>query len=598
MTLATGSVLRNRYRIEELLGSGGMGAVYRAYDTELHQPVAIKENIVAAPGILPERFGTRRRQFQQEAVMLAGLHHPNIPGVVDHFDTPDGNQYLVMDYVEGEDLATIIAQKGSLGEAEAIAWVGQVCDALDYLHGQSPPVIHRDIKPQNIKVTSRGQVFLVDFGIAKLGGLDSKTTRGALSVTPGFSPPEQYAMLGTDARSDVYSLGATLYALLTGEVPPDSISLQGGEVQLVPPRHMNTTISPAVQQAVLKAMEPKRSDRPQTVAEFWQMLSTVSGVPEAKTVALADEGTVPGAGARGELDTLAGKAGLWRAVRSFVTTKNNLRLILLGAGAIAVLVAALALSLSKPKAQHAASDTTLPVVAVEASPTEFATETVVPPTPAAVATRPEFTVSEVGDALLLPGVLIAATGTAEARLVATQDAKDVTATRQAGRFLDCDKIELEVLEPLVSVQTVAIAVANVELTWRVRNTSTAFECQWGESGQESQVLRAVLVGGVSDGSTPVRLKWVQNDEYDLSLDVQLSPGSYLLSWRLLLPKTSSPDGPTLDARVSVIALTPRPTVTPTQTPCPSIDYACHCRTECVGRDCTVVCDECTIVKCK
>ncbi len=598
MTLATGSVLRNRYRIEELLGSGGMGAVYRAYDTELHQPVAIKENIVAALGIPPERFGTRRRQFQQEAAMLAGLHHPNIPGVVDHFDTPDGNQYLVMDYVEGEDLATIIAQKGSLGEAEAIAWVGQVCDALDYLHGQSPPVIHRDIKPQNIKVTSRGQVFLVDFGIAKLGGLDSKTTRGALSVTPGFSPPEQYAMLGTDARSDVYSLGATLYALLTGEVPPDSISLQGGEVQLVPPRHMKTTISPAVQQAVLKAMEPKRNDRPQTVAEFWQMLSTVSGVPEAKTIALADEGTVPGAGTRGKLDRLAGKAGLWRAVRSFVTTKNNLRLILPGAGAIVVLVAALALSLSKPKAQPAAGDTTLPVVAVEASPTESATETFVPPTPATAATTPEFTVSEVEGAPLLPGVLVAATGTAEARLIATQQAMDVTATRQAGRFLDCDKIELQVLEPLVSVQTVAVAVANVELTWRVRNTSTAFECQWGESGQESQVLRAVLVGGASDGSTPVRLKWVQNDEYDLSLDVQLSPGSYLLSWRLLLPKTSSPDGPTLDARVSVIALTPRPTVTPTQTPCPSIDYACHCRTECVGRDCTVVCDECTIVKCK
>ncbi len=597
MTLATGSVLRNRYRIEELLGSGGMGAVYRAYDVELHQLVAIKENIVAAPGILPDRFGTMRRQFQQEATMLASLHHPNIPGVVDHFDAPDGNQYLVMDYVEGEDLATIIARQGSLGEAEAIAWVGQVCNALDYLHSRTPPIIHRDIKPQNIKVTSRGQVFLVDFGIAKLGGSDRKTTKGALSVTPGFSPPEQYAMQGTDARSDVYSLGATLYALLTGEVPPDSISLQGGEVQLVPPRHMNAAISPAVQQAVLKAMEPKRIDRPQTVAQFWQMLNSVSGVPEAKTIALADAGTVPGADALGKPNGLAGSAGLVRVVRSFVTTKNNLRLILLGAGAIVVLVAALALSLSKPQAQPAGGDTTLPVVAIQNSPTGTATETFVPPTPEAVATRREIVLSDIEAAPLLPGVLAAATGTADARFIETQQAMDVTATRLAARFLDCDKIELQVLQPLVSVQTVAVAVANVELTWRVRNTSTAFDCQWGEKGQESQVLRAVLVGGLSDSGTPVRLKWVQDDEYDLSLDVQLSPGSYLLSWRLLLPKTKLPDGPTLGARVGVIALTPRPTATPTQTPCPSIDYPCHCRTECVGRVCTTVCDECTIVKC-
>ena len=121
-------------------------------------------------------------------------------------------------------------------EAEVVAWVGQVCNALEYLHHQDPPIIHRDIKPQNIKVTSKGQVFLVDFGIAKTGDESSRTTKGALSVTPGFSPPEQYTRAGTDARSDVYSLGATLYALLTGQVPPDSVSLQGGEVNLVPLR--------------------------------------------------------------------------------------------------------------------------------------------------------------------------------------------------------------------------------------------------------------------------------------------------------------------------------------------------------------------------
>jgi hypothetical protein len=343
-------------------------------------------------------------------------------------------------------------------------------------------------------------------------------------------------------------------------------------------------------------MEPKRIDRPQTVAQFWQMLNSITGVPEAKTIALADAGTGPEADAGGKPNGLAGNAGLVRVVRSFVTTKNNLRLILLGASAIVVLVVALALGLSKPQAQPA-GDATLPVVAIQNSPTGTATETFVPPTPGAVATRREIVLRDTEAAPFLRGVLAAATGTADARLIETQQAMDVTATRQAARFLDCDKIELQVLQPLVSVQTVAVAVANVELTWRVRNTSTAFECQWGQKGQESQVLRAALVGGLGDSGTPVRLKWVQDDEYDLSLDVQLSPGSYLLGWRLVLPKTKLPDGPTLGARVGVIALTPRPTATPTQTPCPSINYPCQCRTECVGRDCTRVCDECTILKC-
>src|SRR5512136_835446 len=316
MTLVAGNVVHNRYRIEQLLGSGGMGAVYRAYDMRLHQVVAVKENIGTVPGIRSDVNEARRRQFQREASVLASLHHPNIPGVIDHFVATDGNQYLVMDYVEGEDLAQVLVQKGALPEMEAIAWIGQVCNALGYLHRHNPPIVHRDVKPQNIKVTSKGQVFLVDFGIAKVGGVDSRTTRGALSVTPGFSPPEQYAMIGTDSRSDIYSLGATLYALLTGQVPPDSVSLQSGEAKLVPPRQMNADISLAVQQAVLKAMETRRSDRTQTVTEFWRMLRAESGELEAKTIVLADQGAIPTAGGRGKRDDLADRLGLRRVAGS------------------------------------------------------------------------------------------------------------------------------------------------------------------------------------------------------------------------------------------------------------------------------------------
>jgi len=276
MALVIGTTLENRYRIEELLGQGGMGAVYRAYDTRLQQAVAIKENTMAVPGISLEVVEASRRQFEREALMLARLRHPNLPRVIDHFVTPEGNQYLVMDFIEGDDLAHIIARGGPLPEAQAIAWISQACSALEYLHTQDPPIIHRDIKPQNIKVTPKGQVFLVDFGIAKIGEV-SKTMTGALGVTPGFSPPEQYAMTGTDARSDIYALGATLYALLTAQTPPESVVREFGEKQLVPPRQLNNTVSPAVQQAVFKAMETRPTNRPQSVVEFRRMLERPEG---------------------------------------------------------------------------------------------------------------------------------------------------------------------------------------------------------------------------------------------------------------------------------------------------------------------------------
>ena len=595
MTLVAGSVVQNRYRIEQLLGAGGMGAVYRAYDIRQHQLVAVKENIGTIPGVRTDVNEARRRQFEREASVLASLHHPNIPGVIDHFVTADSNQYLVMDYIEGEDLAQIIVQKGPLPETDAIAWIGQVCNALGYLHRHNPPIVHRDIKPQNIKVTPKGQVFLVDFGIAKVGGSDSKTTRGALSVTPGFSPPEQYAMIGTDVRSDIYSLGATVYALLTGQVPPDSVSLQSGEAKLVPPRQMNAAISPTVQQAVLKAMETRRSDRTQTVTEFWRMLRAESSELEAKTIVLADQAAIPKAGALGKRNDLAEKLGLWRIAGSMAWVKNNLRVILLGMGATVVLAVALGLSLSKPQIQGADSGTTLSAVAIQPSPTETATPTIATPSPEAFVTRTEVALSQTTVIPIISGGPAAATGTAEALATATQQAMDEAATRQAARLLDCDKIDFAILQPPVEARTVApgaVNVVNVELTWHVKNNATEFACQWGQAGEESQLLRATRVGEPGSTGTPVKLKWIQDDEYDLSLVVLLSQGSYALSWRLLLPKTSLPGGPALAAQVLVGALTRYPTQTPTVTSCPTITYDCKCRQVCVGRDlCTTVCDD-------
>ena len=276
MPLAIGAVLENRYRIEALLGEGGMGAVYRARDLRIRQDVAIKENRMASPA--------SARQFEREAVVMAGLRHPNLPRLTDHFVTPDGAQYLVMDYIEGQDLGQILAHSGPLDEARALAWIERVCDALAYLHGQQPPVIHRDIKPSNIKITPRGEVYLVDFGIAKVGDARARTSTGALGVTAGFSPLEQYGSGGTDARSDIYALGATLYALLTGKTPPDSVEIATHSAALTPVRRVCPTLSPHVALALEAALQTSPTDRPQTVAEFRSLL-TAEDRPVAPTTA-------------------------------------------------------------------------------------------------------------------------------------------------------------------------------------------------------------------------------------------------------------------------------------------------------------------------
>jgi hypothetical protein len=214
------------------------------------------------------------------------------------------------------------------------------------------------------------------------------------------------------------------------------------------------------------------------------------------------------------------------------------------------------------------------------------------PSPVMAATTAEVVVGPTETSPVLATPPFAPTEIDDVSIIATQQAIDARATRQTTRLQDCDKIEFEILRSSSDIQAATLTVANVEPKWRVRNTSTSFNCDWGRAGQEAQILRAVL-GGRTDLSTPVRLKWIQGDEYDLSLAVQLGPGSYVLSWRLLLPNKGLPDGPPLDARISIIALTP----VPTRTPCPTETYLCHCVEEYVGRIPNRDCEICTREKC-
>ncbi len=256
MPLQTGQILNNCYRIDSLLGHGGMGAVYCAWHLTLNKPVAIKENLDASP--------PSQARFENEADILLRLTHPHLPQVIDYFFLPLQGQYLVMDFVEGQDLRAQLEQNGALPELRVLAWAAQICDALIYLHSQPSPVTHRDIKPANIRICPDGQVVLVDFGIASMGGEGSVASS---AISPGYSPPEQYGGLA-DVRSDIYALGATLYHLLTGCKPTPSTKRVWGGDTLAPPSQLNPKISARTEQAIMKALEIDANCRFQDVAEF------------------------------------------------------------------------------------------------------------------------------------------------------------------------------------------------------------------------------------------------------------------------------------------------------------------------------------------
>jgi len=280
MKLTPGQTVQGRYRIVRLLGEGGFGAVYLVQDLRLgSKHMALKESFDSSPAA--------QQQFQLEASLLANLSHPHLPRVSDHFIEPSGRQYLVMDYVEGQDLTEIVIQRQApLPESQAVAWLIQVCQAVAHLHSQQPnPIIHRDIKPSNIKITPDGWAVLVDFGIAKIYVPKKGTAPIAKAVSPGFSPPEQYAG-GTDARSDVYSLGATLYTLVTANVPEDALDRLTQGVRLTPPSRYNRRLAPALEQIILQAMELDPRRRFPSARELGQALQACqSGQPLPAVVA-------------------------------------------------------------------------------------------------------------------------------------------------------------------------------------------------------------------------------------------------------------------------------------------------------------------------
>jgi len=288
--LQSGTVLRERYEILGLIDQGGMGAVYKAADVRLPGRLCAVKEILPAPGIGAEALAQARRQFLEEASTLARLDHPGLPKVSDYFtldldEAPAGRDYLVMDYVPGRNLEQVTQETRRQGqfldEEEVLRWAEQLCAALEYLHAQDPPVLHRDVKPANIKLTPDGRIKLVDFGLVKCLDPDDPSTvtglRGLGSLP--YTPLEQYAgeMGHTDRRSDLYSLGATLYQLLTGQSPPSAQErfLEPGALRA--PRQINPALSPRLERAVLAALALHPKDRPASVGAWREMLSAGAG---------------------------------------------------------------------------------------------------------------------------------------------------------------------------------------------------------------------------------------------------------------------------------------------------------------------------------
>lgn len=273
------TILRQRYRLTNLVGQGGMGSVYRAEDLRL--PGRICAVKVLPPDLLAteDMRGQAHRQFLKEASILAQLDHPKLPKVSDFF-SEEGSDFLVMDYVPGRDLQQILEESRVAGrlldEATVLAWTEQIVDALDYLHRQDPPVLHRDIKPSNIKLTPDHRIKLVDFGLVKVQAAEDART---ITVVQGkgtimYTPLEQYGGEGghTDARTDIYALGATLYALLTDFPPPHAKARFLNPSVLKSPREANPKLSRQVSNAVMWAIEMHPDSRPSSAREFQEAL--------------------------------------------------------------------------------------------------------------------------------------------------------------------------------------------------------------------------------------------------------------------------------------------------------------------------------------
>lgn len=313
--LLVNQILHNRYRVMRQLGHGGMGAVYEAHDSVFDTTCALKEiTIDLSKSANPKQQEMLLLAFEREAKLLAKIKHEAVPHVRDYF-TEDNRQYLVMELIEGKDLGEMLEERKSpFPIDDVVRWTEQLLDGLDYLHTQNPPIFHRDLKPQNLKLTPRGKIKLLDFGIAKGGqevpNAQTVNNQTFVAATLNYSPIEQIfrvldpvfrevliqryeervkliMMQNADARSDLYALGATVYHLLTGVLPIDALKRtievwSGKRDPLEHPTSLNNRIPPEVSLVLLRSMELDHGRRYSTALEMQHALQQAVAAGRAR----------------------------------------------------------------------------------------------------------------------------------------------------------------------------------------------------------------------------------------------------------------------------------------------------------------------------
>jgi serine/threonine protein kinase len=294
------TILQRRYRIIRQLGQGGMGAVYEAIDLRLGHTVALKQSLSDNAQVW--------KQFEREARLLARLNHHLLPRVSDYF-TEDDRAFFVMQFVEGDDLATLLAQQpGPLPRNAVVAWADQLLEAIIYLHTHDRQIIHRDIKPHNLKVTPSGKIALLDFGLARAQrrSEDETNTHSTYGYSPRYAPLEQIHDTGSGPQSDIYALGATLYHLLTGVKPVDAISratalLHSRPNPLTPAHEINPAVGVELSAILTRAMATDPDARYRTASQFREALRRLGRVDESESLAesgIYEEINCPAKGSR------------------------------------------------------------------------------------------------------------------------------------------------------------------------------------------------------------------------------------------------------------------------------------------------------------